>query len=381
MAFSLTHQKSRQLALGEFSREQFLVLAIEAAQQADWNIGAVSANGFSAYTSFSLSSFSEEVSVEIQEDRALIKSECVGTQLFDWQKNYRNLQTFRRHLDEVKQHLTTEDLARRYQYFQQEHQFSETSEFTAPPKTSSATFFSLFIPAGGYFITPILLILNLLVFLVMAFAGVNVLNHDPVTLLNWGANFQFKTLDGQIWRLLSCTFLHAGIFHLLMNMFALVSVGSVPEPLLGRKRFLAAYLITGLLASLASVWWYPVLVCVGASGAIFGLYGLFLALLMSNYIEPAARQAFFMSIGIFVVLTLLNGISSQGIDNAAHAGGLLSGLILGYLFLPALQDSENKKREHLTLWLPVAVALAFIFAAYSFLPNNLKRFDEKVSQF
>lgn len=381
MAFSLNHQKSRQLELGEFSREQFLVLALEAAQNADWDIGQVSAHGFSAFTRFSLSSFSEEVSVGIQEDRALITSECVGTQLFDWRKNYRNLQTFRKHFEEVKSQLSSDQLENRYSYLQQEHGFSETAALDLPSRKASPTFFSLFLPKGGYFITPILLNLNLLIFLTMAIIGVNGVNPDMVTLINWGGNYQLKTLDGEIWRLLTCTFLHASIFHVLMNMFALVSIGTLLEPLLGRTRFLTAYLVCGLLASLTSVWWTSTLVAIGASGAIFGLYGLFLALLFSDYLEPAARKAFMLSTAIYLTLTLVDGLTSRGIDNAAHFGGLLAGMACGFIFLPALRNKTQKNLQRITLALPVVLAIALISTGYKLIPNNLKLYKEKVAEF
>ena len=79
----------------------------------------------------------------------------------------------------------------------------------------------------------------------MAINGVNIMLPDNGSLLNWGANFRPMTLDGQWWRLLTNCFLHIGIFHLLMNMYALLYIGVLLEPLLGRTRFLSAYLLTG----------------------------------------------------------------------------------------------------------------------------------------
>ncbi|MBK0404582.1 rhomboid family intramembrane serine protease [Adhaeribacter sp. BT258] len=380
MAFSLSHHKTRQIPLGDLTREQFLVLAIEAAQQADWSIGHTTANGFTAFTGFSLSSFSEEISIEIQDETALIKSECLDTQLYDWGKNKRNLKEFQGNFMEVQSYLTPETIASRYYYLQQENGFAETLG-TQNEKKATPTFFSLFIPKGGYFITPILLNLNLLVFITMAVSGVNVLNPDGYSLLTWGANFQPKTLDGEIWRLLTACFLHIGIYHLLMNMYALIYIGSLLEPIIGRYRFLMAYLATGVLASLASVWWHPATIAAGASGAIFGMYGIFLALLTSNYIEESARKAFFMSIGIFVALNLLNGLNSGGIDNAAHFGGLISGIVLAFTFLPALKKQPGPKTFKVIDWLSAGIALLIVMGAYSVLPNNVKLFDKKFNQF
>jgi rhomboid protease GluP len=223
--------------------------------------------------------------------------------------------------------------------------------------------------------------LNLAVFILMAVNGVDVFNPHPVSVLHWGANFQPKTLDGEVWRLLTSCFLHFGLFHLLMNMYALVYIGSLLEPLIGRYRFLMAFLVTGTLASLASVWWYPVIIAAGASGAIFGMYGIFLALLTSSYLEQSARKAFFMSIGIFVGLSLLNGLNTGGIDNAAHFGGLISGILLGYAFLPALRKNQTRKTFKITDWALAGITLIIVGVSYALLPNNVKLFDEKLKLF
>jgi membrane associated rhomboid family serine protease len=100
----------------------------------------------------------------------------------------------------------------------------------------------------------------------------------------------------------------------------------------------AVYLITGIAASLTSLWWHPATVSIGASGAIFGLYGVFLALLTTKFFPPIFKKSFALSIVVFVGGNLLIGLSG-GIDNAAHLGGLVSGLIAGYLLYPFLKDA------------------------------------------
>ncbi len=212
-----------------------------------------------------------------------------------------------------------------------------------PPATTSekwGDFFSLFKPREGYFITPILVDLNIAIFILMVLSGANLFQPSTQVLIKWGANIRSLTLDGEWWRIITCCFIHIGLFHLLLNMYALLFIGVLLEPQLGRLRFASAYLLTGIMASLASLYWHTNTLSAGASGAIFGMYGVFLALLTTNLIEKTRRTSLLASIGIFVGYNLLYG-AKAGIDNAAHIGGLLSGIVIGYLYYPGLTKPEK----------------------------------------
>ncbi len=195
-------------------------------------------------------------------------------------------------------------------------------------------------PKDGYFITPILIYINLAVYITMVFAGLGFISFKAQDLLNWGANFGPSTVNGQWWRLLTNTFLHGGLMHVLANMYGLLFVGIFLEPLLGRTRYLLFYLLTGILASCASLWWHDATVSVGASGAIFGLYGIFLALLLTKVFAPEFAKSFLMSTLLFVGFNLLMGFTG-GIDNAAHIGGLTSGFIIGLIVRLTLKAPEE----------------------------------------
>ena len=135
----------------------------------------------------------------------------------------------------------------------------------------------------------------------MVFAGLGFISFNGQDLLKWGANFRPSTIYGEWWRLLTNTFLHGGLMHLLSNMFGLLFVGTFVEPILGRTRFLIIYLVTGILASCASIWWYAATVSIGASGAIFGLYGLFLGLLLTKVFPPDFSKAFLITTLILIL--------------------------------------------------------------------------------
>jgi membrane associated rhomboid family serine protease len=128
--------------------------------------------------------------------------------------------------------------------------------------------------------------------------------------------------------------------HIMANMYGLLFVGIFLEPLLGKSKYLVSYLLTGILASCASLWWHDATVSVGASGAIFGLYGLFLALLLVKVYPPDFEKSFLFSTLIFIGFNLLIGLTG-GIDNAAHIGGLISGFIIGLVLYPSLKNKAS----------------------------------------
>ena len=201
-----------------------------------------------------------------------------------------------------------------------------------------------FIPKKGFYVTPIIIYLNLLIYIIMVFAGLDLISFKGIDLLNWGANFRPLVMDGQWWRLLTSIFLHGGLMHILANMYGLMFVGIFLEPLLGKTKYVFLYLITGIVASFASIWWHDATVSVGASGAIFGLYGFFLSCLLLKVFPSDFGKAFLTSVLVFVGFNLLMGFTG-GIDNAAHIGGLVSGFILGLIMSWQLKQQLNTGKK------------------------------------
>ena len=200
---------------------------------------------------------------------------------------------------------------------------------------------TLFVPRKEFFITPVLIDVNSFVFMVMVFAGLGFFSFQADDLIKWGANFKPLTTNGQWWRLTTCTFVHGGIIHLVANMGGLIFVGVFLEPRIGRKKFAVIYLVTGILASITSIIWHEAIVSVGASGAIFGLYGLFLALMLTKVYPKEFNKVFLITIIIFIGYNLVIGISG-GIDNAAHLGGLVSGFVIGLFLSRQLKEESDQ---------------------------------------
>lgn len=247
----------------------------------------------------------------------------------------------------------------------QEEQFIQSDTICEEKKERN----SMFIPHKGFIATPILLGINVLVFILMVASGVGLFEPESLELLQWGADFGPLTLTGSWWRTLTCNFVHIGIIHILMNMYALIYIGVLLEPMLGTRRMFAAYLLTGLCSAVSSLFWHAETISAGASGAIFGLYGIFLAFLCFHHIEKAQRNALLSSILIFVGYNLLYGLK-EGIDNAAHIGGLISGFILGFIYVMALNEKKTKLQKAYTYGGEARILLMYIIGFLA-LSNNI----------
>lgn len=155
---------------------------------------------------------------------------------------------------------------------------------------------------------------------------------DQSALIHLGANVASLTLSDESWRLLSSVFLHSSFSHLLMNMFALLAVGTVAERILGKWRLLIIWLFSGIFGGLISACYAlreseQIVISVGASGAIMGIAGAAIATQLASGAgtHHKNQRRVFPLLGM-VALTLLYGTRQTGIDNACHIGGLIAGV-------------------------------------------------------
>jgi len=186
----------------------------------------------------------------------------------------------------------------------------------------------LFWPTRQYWVVPLLLDLNLLVWLAMTLSGVSGTAPTGYALARWGSNVSGLTWPHQPWRLVTSLFVHGGITHLLLNMASLWLLGVLLEVRTGGWRLLATYLASGVAASAATLWYHSSGInSTGASGAIFGLYGLLLTLLLSKktVLDKWDRRGLLGLVLYLVLSNLISGLTGN-IDNIAHLGGLLLGL-------------------------------------------------------
>ena len=205
-----------------------------------------------------------------------------------------------------------------------------------------------------------LVLINVAVFIAMAVMYGRVDEFDALQLIKWGANFGPATIDGQWWRLLTAQFVHASALHLLANMWVLFNAGRLGRQVFGDVAFFGIYFGTGICGYLASLAWNPANLTVGASGAIFGVLGAFMAFLLHQraQLPTALLRAHWLSTLVFIVFNLISGALQPNIDNAAHVGGMLSGFVLGWLLARPL-DTEVRVRFP---WWQSAASLSFVTA-------------------
>ncbi|PKV67196.1 rhomboid family protein [Pontibacter ramchanderi] len=234
-----------------------------------------------------------------------------------------------------KRNITAPNLEQVKQEALQAHELREQQQNPAPTSFSDKLkdIRALFVPQQHYFVTPILINTNLVIFVLLALAGVHVLSPEGEDLIQVGANFGPYTLTGEQWRLFTSMFLHIGIIHLLVNMYALASIGGALEPLVGRRQFIVAYVLCGLAGSLASLWWDQQRISAGASGAIFGMFGMFMTMvLLERRMTWAEKKGMVYNLLGVIALNLVFGLQG-GIDNAAHTGGLVLGIAYGAVLM------------------------------------------------
>ena len=172
-------------------------------------------------------------------------------------------------------------------------------------------------------ITVSLIIINVIVFILMYIFGKG--SQDAFTLIKFGAFQKDLILGGEYYRLITSAFLHIGIFHLLFNCYALYVIGRQLESFLGKIKFLIIYLVSALCGSLMSMI-FPISISAGASGAIFGLLGslLYFGYNYRVYLGTVLKS----QIIPLILINLIFGFMVSGINNAAHIGGLIGGILI-----------------------------------------------------
>jgi len=171
---------------------------------------------------------------------------------------------------------------------------------------------------------------NIAIFLLMALAGGST---NESTLMAFGVKSNPQIARGEWWRFITPIFIHIGMLHLFFNSYALWIVGPQVEKLYGAARFVILYVLTGVAGVSASYFYHPQSESAGASGAIFGLFGVLLVfgVRYRNSIPPFFKRAVGTGVLPVIVINLIIGFTIPAIDNSAHIGGLLAGAALAAL--------------------------------------------------
>lgn len=164
----------------------------------------------------------------------------------------------------------------------------------------------------------------------------------------------YVVYGSQWWRLVTALFLHAGLIHIGFNLWCLFDLGPEVEGLFGISKFLVLYLATGIIGFIVSLWWSPMALTIGASGAILGLIGILIGVSFHHgHLGKEYRSMLWRWVIYIFVLSLLPGISIT-----AHLGGFASGFALGYL----IPEGQPETRPSENLWNGLAILSVVIIA-------------------
>lgn len=171
--------------------------------------------------------------------------------------------------------------------------------------------------------------------------------YDSSKLLFFGANYGGFVRDGEIWRLITSMFLHAGIVHIFFNMYSLYIVGRQIEDFFGKWKYLVIYLLSGICGCLLSIGFNSEVLSVGASGAIFGLFGalLYFGYNYRGYIGTIVRSQILPIVGYNLII----GFFVPGIDVMAHIGGLIAGILTANML--GTIESKNYNLSNMLLFI------------------------------
>lgn len=178
---------------------------------------------------------------------------------------------------------------------------------------------------------------------------------DPSVLLRLGGKFGPLIYAGEWWRLVTACFLHGGLIHIGFNLWCLFDLGPAVESLFSTPKFIFLYLATGVAGFVFSLLWSPFQLSIGASGAILGLIGV---LIGASFHHGGLGKDYRGQLWKWVIYIAIFGLLMPGVDNAAHAGGLVSGIVLGYV----IPEGEPDTRAEDNLWSAVAVFCVIIIA-------------------
>jgi rhomboid protease GluP len=239
------------------------------------------------------------------------------------------------------------------------------------------------------YVTPGIIAINAAVFLIMLAAGADLMNPNPAIHIQFGSNFGPLTWTGEEWRLLTSAFLHFGLIHIALNMFALYQAGGLVERLFGSTRFAVIYLLAAMSGSVASGWWDPLRNSAGASGAIFGVYGALLAFMAVRRVDipPSMLKSISRSALAFCLYSLVIGAAHPLIDNACHVGGLLGGFVAGAILARPFNIEARAARQPARLLVAVlAVGLPLTWMAQSLVAPDGRhaaglRFNREIMDF
>jgi rhomboid protease GluP len=206
------------------------------------------------------------------------------------------------------------------------------------------------------YVTILLIAINVLAFIYTSIYGIE-------TVGTYGGLYAPYVREGEFYRLITSVFLHANVFHLFLNMYALYIIGSQIESFFGSFKYLIIYLFSALTGSLLSMAFLGETWSIGASGAIFGLFGsmLYFGYNYRVYLGSTIKT----QIVPLIVINLLIGFTIPGIDPFAHLGGLIGGIIISMAVGLKYKTSTMEKINGVIISILAMIFLIYVAFVYS----------------
>lgn len=178
-------------------------------------------------------------------------------------------------------------------------------------------------------ITIALISVNVIMYIITAIFSGDIIDSDIRALIFLGAKVNELISSGEYYRLITAMFLHGGVMHLLLNMYALNALGPFVEKVYGSAKYVIIYFVAGIVSSIFS-YMFSEGISIGASGAIFGLFGA--VLIFSLKMKDRVGKGMLKNIVSVIGINIFIGISIPNIDNLAHLGGLVGGILISLMF-------------------------------------------------
>lgn len=325
MPFGWKTQYEKRVPTEGLSNWQIFSIAQKACKNLDWEYLIVDEKTFTATTPTHWTLSEHIIKIIVENDEIIFESQSESLDLYEAGRNKKNIEEqLLPAYKEARKHISYEEL----QFSANALKVETIRQIRSGNRIASERITFGF---KDHEVTFMLIAVNLLLYTIMVVKGVDYVNPAPADIIAWGGNLKSDVTSGEWWRLITAVFVHIGILPLLANIFGLYFIGLMVEPMLGKFKLLIAYICTGVIAGLASIFWIEQGVTAGASGAIFGLYGVLLAFATTSYINKKFPKVWIFCITAYAVVNVVMGLQGAN-DNAANLGGFAAGVAVGYLF-------------------------------------------------
>lgn len=325
MAFGWKTQYEKRVPAEGLNNWEIFSITRQACKELNWEYLVIDENKFTATTPTHWTLSEEIIKISIENNEVVFRSRSESLELYEAGRNQKNIEEFLLpKFRKIKAEWNTDQLHNAANSLREEltKQLKSGNRVTGEKisfgwKDHGMTFF--------------LLAVVILVFGIMTYRGVDLFNPAIKDIIYWGGNIKFKVTGGQWWRLITNLFVHIGLIPLITNLVGLYFIGLIVESILGKLKFLIAFLTTGVLASLISIIWHPDVVTAGATGAIFGMYGVLIAFVTTSYVNKKFSPFWLFGVVSYAVFNIVAAYRGE-IDSVAIYGGFVAGLATGYLF-------------------------------------------------